>query len=213
MVLYILMCCFRLKIIIITSLIIMFFAVLPVISPHTAAGAGGTDITGEMKDENSLRALIQLANEPQEDWKMRIKALDTLAASGSPMVTDTLMEAVANSCPAIKWHAVVGLGNYDGDTRVIDALIYALDDPTMYIREAAIESLGKVRARKAVQYLVGALQDSHFAIRLKAVGALENIGGEQALSFLKRSADNEMDPFIKNEAAAAVRRLAARKGA
>jgi len=160
---------------------------------------------GKIKDRSSLKALIWEFNSIGEDWKIQIKALDALAASGTPMVTDTLMNALVNSCPAIKWHAAVGLGGYGDDPRVIDALVAALSDSTMFIREAAIESLGKIRAIKAVPYLGKALRDSHFAIMLKAVRALESIGDQQSLFFLKWSADNETDPFIKDEAVSIVK--------
>src|SRR5208283_1313641 len=104
-----------------------------------------------------------------------------------------------------KWHAAVGLGLYNSDARVVDALISALDDSTLFIREAAIESLGKIRAVKAVPSLGNALHDSHFAVRLKAVRALESIGDQQSLFFLKWSADNETEPIIRDEAVSAVK--------
>ncbi len=167
---------------------------------------------GKIKDRNSLEALIGVFNSLGEDWKLQIKALDALAASGAPMVTDTLMDALVNYCPAIKWHAAVGLGRYNSDARVVVALIAALDDSTMFIREAAIESLGKIRALNAVPYLGNALHDSHFAIRLKAVRALKSIGDQQSLFFLKWSADNETDPFIRDEALLIVKGAAASQG-
>ena len=204
--------CSSYKISVITSFIISLFALLSVPFIQAPSGAEEVDKSGEIKGDNTLEALIRVANERQEDWHVRVKALDALAASGSPMVTDTLMDAAFNACPAIKWHAVVGLGNYGSDARVVDVLISALDDPTMFIREAAIESLGKIRAGKALHYIDSALRDSHFAIRLKAVAALKNIGGKEALLSLERAADKEVDPFIKNEAAAAARRLAVRQG-
>ncbi len=168
---------------------------------------------GKIKDASSLKALIGVFNTIGEDWKIQIKALDALAASGAPMVTDILMYALVNACPAIKWHAAVGLGGFNDDERVVNALIAALDDSTMFIREAAIESLGRIRALKAVPYLGKELRDSHFSVRLQAVRALERIGDQQSLFFLKWSADNETDPIIRNEAAAIVMGAAARQGA
>ncbi len=174
-------------------------------SGNKAVRSAAIEELGKIKDRSSLEALIGVFNSIGEDWKLQIKALDALAASGKPMVTDTLMYALVNYCPAIKWHAAVGLGRFNDDARVVDALIAALDDSTMFIREAAIESLGKIRSLKAVPYLGNALHDSHFAVRLKAVRALESIGDEQSLFFLKWSADNETDPVIRDEAVSIVR--------
>ena len=181
-------------------------------SSNKAVRSAAIEELGKIKDRSSLEALIEEFNSIGEDWKIRIKALDALAASGEPMVTDTLMDALTNSCPAIKWHAAVGLGGYSGDARVVDALIAALDDSTMFIREAAIESLGKILALKAVPYLGKALRDSHFAIRLKAVRALESIGDQKSLFLLKWSADNETDPLIRDEAVLIVKGIAALQG-
>jgi len=153
-----------------------------------------------MKDERSLTALINEFHELYEDWRIRIMALDALAASGNSMVTDALVDGSYDPCPAIKWHAVTGLGGY-GNDRAISALIDALDDSTMYIRETAIESLGRIRAREAVPYLGNALHDRNLAIRLKATLALGRIGDEQALLLLKWETQNEKDLFIKDEAA------------
>ncbi|MBF0505534.1 MAG: HEAT repeat domain-containing protein [Nitrospirae bacterium] len=153
-----------------------------------------------MKDERSLTVLINEFNELYEDWRIRIRALDALAASGKSMVTVALVNGSYDSCPAIKWHAVAGLGGYANE-KSIHALIDALDDSTMYIRETAIESLGRIRAREAVPYLGNALHDRNFAVRLKATVALGRIGDEQALLLLKWETQNEKDLFIKDEAA------------
>lgn len=161
-----------------------------------------------MKDARSLDALIEEFHELYEDWHIRIMALDALAASGDPKATDSLVDGSYDSCPAIKWHAIVGLGGY-ANGRSIRALIDALDDSTMYERESAIESLGRIRALQAVPYLGNALHDRNFAVRLKATEALGRIGGEQALLLLKSEAQNEKDPFIRNEATLILSRPAA----
>ncbi len=181
-------------------------------SGDDAARLAAIEELGKINDSRSLAALIDESQAISEDWKIRLKAMDVVAASGAPKVADVLMDALTNACPAIKWHAAVGLGGYNGDARVADALIAALGDSTMFIREAAIESLGKIRASKAVPYLGRALRDSHFAIRLKAVMALERIGDQQSLSLLKWSADNESDPLIRDEAVSIVKRTAAGQG-
>jgi HEAT repeat protein len=159
----------------------------------------------EMKDERSLKALINEFHEPYEDWKIRIKALDALAASGSPMVTDALIDGLNDSCPAIKWNSAMGLGGYN-NSRTINAL----DDSTLFIREAAIESLGKIRALKAVPHLGIAVRDSSFAVRLKATLALGRIGDEQSMSFLEWVAQNEKDLFIREEAVSILKRPASK---
>ncbi len=155
----------------------------------------------EMKDERSLNAIIEEFHDLHEDWQIRIMALDVLGASGNPVVTNSLVDGLNDSCPAIKWHGAVGLGSYN-NARAINALIDALDDSTMYIRETAIESLGKIRAREAVPYIGKALNDSNFAVRLKSTEALGRIGDKEALHLLRWVAHNEKDFFIRDIAVA-----------
>src|SRR5271157_2402181 len=51
-----------------------------------------------MKDERSLKAIIEEFHELHEDWHLRIMALDFLAASGNPIVTQSLVDGLNDSC-------------------------------------------------------------------------------------------------------------------
>jgi len=65
-------------------------------SSDKAVRSAAIDELGKIKDRSSVVALIGVFNSTGEDWKLQIKALDALAASGAPMVTDTLMDALVN---------------------------------------------------------------------------------------------------------------------
>jgi HEAT repeat protein len=141
----------------------------------------------------------------REEWHLRIKAIRMLGQSGDPAASDVLMSTLYELCPAIKWNAATALGNFRDDPRVVDALIHALGDDTLYVREAAIRSLGRIGNVKAVPYLIAALSSESFAIRVDAVNALGRIGDARAVPYLRRIAKHDTDPMIRKEALAALK--------
>lgn len=147
-----------------------------------------------------------------EDWKIQIRAVKLLAEIKNYRAVDILIRTLEDpfftyDCPALKWNAAFALGNFKNYDRVVDVLIDALNDKTLYVREAAIQSLGEIGSRKAVPYLIFALSDKSFAIRISAVIALGKIGDMEAIHFVKRVLENDADPHIRDEAVKALRRL------
>ncbi|WP_333653004.1 HEAT repeat domain-containing protein [Dissulfurispira sp.] len=167
---------------------------------------------GRIGDDDSVRALMSVIENQGEDWKIQIRAVKLLAEIRSPKAVDIFMRILQDpfftyDCPALKWNAALALGNFKGHSKVADVLIDALNDKTLYVREAAIQSLREIGSRKAVPYLISALNDKSFAIRINAIMALGKIGDESAIPFVKRVLYNDADPHIRDEAAKALRRL------
>ncbi len=91
---------------------------------------------------------------------------------------------------------------------MLETLIYTLKfENNNVVREAVIESLGKVGDPRAVPSLLPALLDGSFAIKFSAIKALGEIGDPAATPFLKRLSDNDSDPYIRNEALAVLKKL------
>lgn len=167
---------------------------------------------GSIGDQEALSILMSVVAHKEENWKVRIRAIRFIGETGYPGAADLLMDVLANpflneECPSIKWNTVVALGNFSDNPRVVDALIGMLDNDNLFIREAAIQSLGKVRASKASRLLIKALRDKSFAIRIAAVRALSMMGGSEAVPFLKRISETDSDPIIKNEALSALKTM------
>lgn len=156
-------------------------------------------------DDKTVDTLIKIVEERRDDWKLQIAAIRLLGEIGNPVATDLLIKVVidhffSNECPALKWNGIVALGNFRNDPRVVGALLYRLDEDTLYIREAVIQSLGKIGNREALPYLIAALGDKHFAVRMSAVRALGTMKDPQAIPSLERVAAVDSDPLIRNEA-------------
>lgn len=164
-------------------------------------------------NERSFEVLTELISNKGINWRVRIRAIRLLGETGNPRGISFLAEILNdpflnNDCPAIKWNTATALGNFKKDPTALDTLINTLrHDDNNVVREAVIESLGKVGDRRAVPFLLSALEDSSFAIRFSAIKALGAIGDPEAIPYLKRISDRDSDPYIKSEALASLKRL------
>ena len=103
---------------------------------------------------------------------------------------DKLIDALRHPVPARAAFAAQTLGRL-GDARAVEPLLETLgrtDDPE--VQEAVIQSLGTLGDARAVSALAAIMEDAHrfLTLRLAAAEALGNIGGEQAIAVLKRTA-------------------------
>jgi HEAT repeat protein len=158
-------------------------------------------------DENSLDILKKMVSNQDRDWHARIKAIRILGETADPSITDSLMFALYDPCPAIKWNAASALAKFHNDRRVIDVLIDALHSDDLYVKEAAIQSLGAIGNSKAVPFLIPELLSESFAIKFSAIKALGEIGGRGAFSYLVVIADRDSDALIRNEALKALGKI------
>lgn len=155
-------------------------------------------------DDSSVKMLMHIIENRYEDWRIKIKAIQSISKLKNPIAIDLLIKVLNDSfftfdCPALKWHAAKALGNFHGYSRIEDALLDSLSDESTYVREAAIESLGKLRSKRAVAYIIPFLDNSSFALRISAIKALGRIGDKTSIPFLKRALEKESDSLIRDE--------------
>ncbi|MCC6346025.1 MAG: HEAT repeat domain-containing protein [Nitrospirales bacterium] len=155
-------------------------------------------------DIGAVKTVIAILNNRDEDWKIRIRAMRLLGDIGDPRAEDALMSALRELCPALKWNAAAALGRFSKSPRVVNALIDALGDPDLYVREMAVQALGNIGDRKAVPFILSALAEKSFAVRISAIRALGRLGDPVALPSLQRAAEGDPDPLIRGAAGSAV---------
>lgn len=168
-----------------------------------------------LKDKTVVRDLIYIAENRNEDWKIQIRIIRLLAETRDPMVVDTLMSFITDpmlnyDCPALKWNALIAIGDFNGERRIVDLLIETIKDSNSYIKEAAIHSIGKIGASEAVPTLIAVLREKNddFAIKLAAVKALGSIGDKAAAPVLTAIVnDAASDTIIIDESLAALKKL------
>lgn len=167
---------------------------------------------GTIRDDEAVTLLMSVVADRVENWIITIRAIRLLGEIANPRSTDLLLNVfndpfLNDECPSIKWNAAVALGNFREDSRVVTALLGAMDYNNLMVREAVIQSLGNIGAPKAVPFLISALADKSFAIRYSAVKALKKIGMAEARPSLKKLAETDDDALIRSEALSALTAL------
>lgn len=164
-----------------------------------------------LREGAAISALVDFVFIVAEDWRVKIRVIQRLGNIADPKVSDRLVTLfndpfLNENCPAMRWHTAIALGkDFNKGTRAVDTLIEALDYNNLMIREAAVQSLGKIGDSRAVPFLIPELTNKSFAIRFSAIKALENIGDPRAVPFLKKIADLDNDITVKEAALSALK--------
>ena len=155
---------------------------------------------GQIRNERSISTLITMLYDTDEDWLLRKKIILLFREIKDPRTVDPVMNSLYDRCPTVRWNAAIALSELPKSSMVIDALIYTLDDRVLFMREAAIQSLGKLKAVQALHFVIAALEDKSFTIRHAAIKALQLIGPANAVKRLRRIAEDDPDALIRAEA-------------
>jgi HEAT repeat protein len=68
------------------------------------------------------------------------------------------------------------------------------------VREACVQSLGKIGDARTVPHLIMLLNDHSIAIRLNAVYTLERLADHRAVPYLKILSEKDSDEIVRNVA-------------
>jgi len=176
------------------------------------AGRGGTEVNQAAVDALSrigapaVPALIQALTDKVD--ALRLAAAKVLAVIRDRSAVEQLaLVLMGDSHWPARSAAAVALGAI-ADQRAVPALIAGLEDERESVRSSAMRSLGKMRAKTAVEPLIRLLLEAETAyIRKEAALALGEIGGERARNALERALSDETD-IVREHAGDALRSLA-----
>ncbi len=157
------------------------------------------------KTGEKFRALVEVVENRGLDWHIRIRGIRLLSMTNNIAAPDILIGMLYDpffnhECPAIKSSVAEALGNFKRDHRVVDALLYSLNDKEILVREASVDSLGKIGSYKAVPSLLRLLNDKSVAIRIATIRALGRIGDPSAENALKVVADKDISEEVRQMA-------------
>lgn len=141
-------------------------------------------------DRKSLETLVALLDDP--DSRVRSQAAVSLGWMQAKGAVGALVEKTASDCVWTRRRAVQALGNI-GDERAAEALLKALDDKDLDVRQLAVISLGYVKARRAVGKLLEIAKgdaDKYAHMQDIAIYALGFIG--------EKSVAPEIEKIIEN---------------
>jgi HEAT repeat protein len=154
------------------------------------------------KTGENFRALVEVVQNKGLEWPVRIRGIRLLSKTNNIAAPDILIGMlydpfINHECPAIKSSVAEALGNFHKDHRVVDALLYSLNDGEILVREAAVDSLGKIGSNRAVPALLRLLNDRSVAIRIATIKALGRIGDPSVMGALKLVANNDISEEVK----------------
>jgi HEAT repeats/HEAT repeat len=138
----------------------------------------------------------------KSEHKERMYAIFSAAPKGyeeDAMSLDDLMIDLKKGLGMARVNAAVGLGKLK-DKRAENALIEALQDKNMAVRNNAAFALGELGSRAAVPNLIDLLSVSEERVRKSAVKALGMIGAREAIDPLIRLLDSDTSRVVKKSA-------------
>lgn len=156
--------------------------------------------TSEGKDLADINDLINVIENKSADWRIQIGAIKEIAKSADPRGLEILIRLINDpflnhDCPALKFHAAEALSRYKEDSRVVETLINLAKDKDnpLSVREAAINSLGEIGDKRALNTLIDTLSEGSFALRMSSVKALGKIGDPSVIYPLEDLLDKQKD--------------------
>jgi HEAT repeat protein len=157
------------------------------------------------RDEETVDFLMTVAGDGWENWQVKVMSIQLLGKAKNPKAVDLLLEIFTSRslhyrCPAIKTYAAIALGNFREDARIQDILIRGAQSDEPQVREASVQSLGKVGDDRSVPHLILLLNDHSTAIRLNAAYALERVADHRVIPFLKILSEKDSDEIVRNAA-------------
>jgi HEAT repeat protein len=87
------------------------------------------------------------------------RALQVLRKLAPDKVEEALLAATKSKTPAVRWWAALELAGQKKSQAIVKALVTGLGDRDAYVRLAAADTLGKLRAKEAVPALIKRVAD------------------------------------------------------
>jgi len=161
------------------------------------------------RDEETVDFLMVVVDNGWENWQVKIRAIQFLGNAENPKAVDLLLKIFASrslhySCPAVKTYTAIALGNFRKDGRIQDILIKGIQNDEPQVREACVQSLGKIGDARTVPHLLLLLNDHSVAIRLSAVHALERLADPRTVPYLELLSEKDSDEIVRNVAKSAL---------
>lgn len=134
---------------------------------------------------------------------LRDRIMETLLTLGDDIL-EPAIKLLNHPDETVRTMALVLAERFD-DPRVVQPVCKLLSEPDWWLRISACDTLGRLKNKDAVPYLVRALKDDE--CRWAAIGALAQIGSEQAIEPLARLLTDKR-PEVRVEVVRALGRLA-----
>ncbi|MFC1661843.1 HEAT repeat domain-containing protein [Gemmatimonadota bacterium] len=158
----------------------------------------------DLPSDEALPALMEALGDSSED--VRWRAARALAAIGSPNAVEAMVPLLDDPEQHIRTTVLRSLALLGAEEAVLERAPGLMGHEEVWIRIAAVESLGALGSVGGVAAGIRGLRDEHPAVRRSAVVALLQIGSPEARPALERATEDE-DWEVRVYAAEALERL------
>ena len=161
-----------------------------------------------LKDHESVHALLFCLNNKGENYKIRLSCADALGKLGDKYAVTSLIDVVGDEeekSVYIRESAAVALGLI-GDMRAVDSLVKVLENQTgimdkfTYLKEKAIEALCRLNPNndRAFNALKNSLNDENPQVRINTIEALMENGNEESFNLIKKMLSDSDEEVQRN---------------
>ena len=137
-------------------------------------------------------ALLCALRNPQEDLEVRRRAMESVAAFGSPEVKEWVRWGYKSDDPKLRQSSVFAMGR-SADSGWKSVILQELKSPDAAMRYEAANACRELGEEEVVPHLASLLTDQDLQVQLSAIQALGAIGGEHALKLLRHCARSSDD--------------------
>jgi len=139
--------------------------------------------------EPIVEALLVVYDEEETAVSIKRAALEAVAASNHPRITNMIREAYENDDINMQVSAVFAMGN-TADERWLSTIMDELDSPHVDMRAEAARAAGAIGKSDAVSELAELTMDEAIEVRMAAVYGLGQIGGDRPSQILSNILEN-----------------------
>jgi HEAT repeat protein len=161
---------------------------------------------GELQEKSAVKRITAFLADP--DPGLRAVAATVLGQIGDAAATAPLRSALEKEKKTDTRVSMLGaltkLGEAKARAQLEDAAKQGND---ARVQCEAIGLLAEMPDKNTLTILKGLLSDLHFDVRLCTIGALQTIGGEEAIQLLESVAANDPEKWLRNQAKEAVQHL------
>jgi HEAT repeat protein len=167
----------------------------PAVRAAAATGLGRFVLAGELEQlEDPVKArivtdLLTTVHLADESVDVRRRALEAMAYVCTPEVQDAIDLAYHHEDEQMRISAVAGMGR-SCDRRWAEILLVELESSSPAMRYEAAWASGELRLVKAIPLLQQLIDDPDSQVRIAAIEALGQIGGQQARDVLLAAAED-----------------------
>lgn len=161
-----------------------------------------------LKNHNSVFALLECLNNKNENYKVRLSCADALGRLGDKFAVTPLIDIVSDESEKslyIRESAATALGLL-GDIRAADSLVSILEtkngimDKFTYLKERVVEALSKILPDndRAFKALKNSLDDDNPQVRINAIEAIMNYDHDESYDLIKKMLKDSDEEVAKN---------------